>query len=189
VEQWRENGFLVQENDLTYTGGTMRLGLQVSMFLFDSLRVVPRLGGTVSVDEYTRDNFLFLVEDATLFRLERNVVETIVTAGPTAGVHLSFQVTDSVSVQLDTELAWLTFAEADNDGFNISIDAEEGWNWVGEVTLAKKLSRPGHQIGVSVIAEVTEIEGSVLITPEQVFEYPDNTLEEIMMEVFWSASF
>lgn len=188
-EEWREEGFLVQENDLQATHTELRAGIQVPFRKGEGVTITPRIGALYSVEEYTRDNFFFLVQGATLFNVNQQVIETVRAAGPTAGVAVEVRLSDSVTIELDAGAAWLGYAEAENDGFNVTIDAEEGWEASAQLSLLKVLQREGTTLGFGVKVDRKEIDGAVISIPDGNIEYPDNTLERVSVEVVWSTTF
>jgi len=90
---------------------------------------------------------------------------------------------------MDAEIAWLGYVEAENDGFGVTIDAEEGWEVSAQLFLFKDLKREGTSIGLGVKADRKEIDGAVISIPDGNIEYPDNTLERVSVEVVWSTTF
>ena len=188
-EEWRENGFLVQENDLEVTSSEIRAGVQFPFRKEKGFTITPRVGALYSEDEYTRDNFFFLVQGATLFNVNQQVVETVRTAGPTAGVVIEVQISDSLRFELDAEIAWLGVAEAENDGFDVTIEANEGWEYAARLSLFKDLKREGTTLGVGLKVDRKEIDGAVISAPDSTIEYPDNTLDRVSVEFVWSTTF
>ncbi len=189
VEKWRESGVLVQENDLSYLAGDLRAGIRVPMKPGRNTQLIPRFGAVVTLEEFTRNDFFFLVQGATLFTTDREVMESVLTAGPSVGLSFVLNLQDSLSLKLDSEFAWLAYTEADNDGFNVNIEGDGGWKWSSQLLLVKQLKREGRRIGLSLTADFQEIDGSVVNTTGRRLEYPDNTLERVFVELIWSASF
>lgn len=189
VERWSEGGTLIQENDLSYAGTDLRFGLRFPLRHTETLRISPRLGGTFSWESYERQNFFFLRNGGTLFTVNEKIVETVRTAGPTAGLGVWVKVNDRLSLDFDTELAWLGFAEAENDGFGVTIEDGEGWKWQTQLSLLVDLVKENQVLGLSLKADVQEIDGASVATSRGSVEWPDNTLERVFIELVWKATF
>lgn len=190
VEQWRESGVLVQENELTYEGTDLRVGIQYPIQELETFTLIPRAGLVVQWENYERDNFFLLREGGALFNIDQEINETVLAAGPSAGVSLRADVNDQLSVLFDTEVVWLGIAEAENDGFDVTIDDGEGWKWSGQLAIILALAESGSSVSLSLHADVREIDGARLDQPDGgIVEWPDNTLERYMLEVTWITTF
>lgn len=189
VEQWREEGRLVQENDLTYIGSEIGAGIQFPLVETSSFRILPRLGGVLSVERYERDHFIFLVENSTLFNVDQKIAENVLSAGPSAGISIWASLSDRVSISLETEAVWLVHAEAENEGFDVRIEDGEGWVWDGRVSLLLQSADTRQHLGLSLHASIQEITGDVVTRLDGTYEWPDNRLEEIYLELQWVVTF
>lgn len=189
IEQWRRDGLLIQENDLTYTGSHLRFGVQVPWKDTDGLRVTPRFGGVAAFEDYERDDFLVLGPGGRLLNLDQTITESVFTLGPSVGISVWKRLGESWSVDLDTEVAWIGFSEAENDGFDVDIEGSGGWKWTGEAALLFDLVRENQYMGISASMLIQELEGDILEAGDAVLEWPENTLEKIMVEIYWTGRF
>jgi hypothetical protein len=189
TESWEDNGIPVQQNDLTYTGTVTRFGVRFPLADSEEKGIFPRLGGFVALDEYDRENFFFLRDGGTLFTLDQDVTETVFTVGPSAGISAWFRFGDRFTLDLDTEFAWAVYSDAENTGFDVEIEGDGGWKWSTQVAVLVDLTKENQAMGVSVRYDLQEVDGDTLTQGDAVFEWPDNTLEQIAVELFWMTRF
>jgi hypothetical protein len=188
-ETWKENGQIVQQNDMYFGGLDLMTG--VDWPLHPSWgTVTPSLGVLARYHAYTRDDFVFyspglIVVDRSIPEIE----ETVEMLGVGAGIQFEFPMGEAWEMAMGTRAHWLFYTHAENDAFASDIGGQDGWIWQSSLSFVKKLRKPGQAMGLRFVADFQSIRGDVTDNGNSLQEWPDNDWQNLSAELYWRGAF
>ena len=113
------------------------------------------------------------------------------TYGVGGGFVFDIPLNDTWTFAVDTEVYALYFVNADNDAFDVQIEADGELFWDSSFTLYRKMSNPNYKVGLRLNSFFQWINGGTAGSDfdEGLIEYPENHLRNIGLEFFWQGIF
>mgnify|MGYP006879606523 CR=1 FL=1 len=192
VESWTRNGRSFQVNDLHIYGGDFSIGLAFPPVQLSSWSFLPQIGLIARYQNYVRENFVVLEGTTLFYGSGERVEEFSQTYGAGGGFRLTRPLSERWTFDLDTELYGLFYSKAENDGFDSTIEGESGLFWDSSLTFSRKLQNPNHWVCFRLNGHLQWIEGGQTHggnAGENLIEWPENRLLNLMLEFAWKSSF
>lgn len=188
-ESWKENGALVQTNDMSF--GVVDLMTGLAWPLYPAWGTfTPSLGLMARYQSFTRENFVFYVPGARIVDPSIGEIdEDVEMYGVGGGFSLKVPLGESWEMAADTRAYWLFYSRAENDAFESEIEGEKGWIWQASLTWVKTLLKPGQVMGLRLTAELQNITGEVIDNGRALQEWPDNEWRHVGAELYWQGEF
>lgn len=188
TEEWKENGVKVQENDMSMVGTDLELGMEFPIQL-DLGVFTPSLGFVTGFQSYEREDFVLFGPGGSIFGRNSKVTEDVFTAGIGGGLALELPMGESWLLGLETYAHWLFYTYAENDGFDVSIDGDDGFNWDSALWMAKALKNPGQILGIKLQADLMMTNGGDTVDGGNVIEWPQSESQTYSLALFWRGEF
>ncbi|MDF3127803.1 hypothetical protein P0Y35_01205 [Kiritimatiellaeota bacterium B1221] len=190
TESWKENGVLVQENDMYMGGVDLNVGVAIPMQKSWGT-FTPSLGFFAGFQSYTRENFVFVSGGDFVLGPKGEVTEDVESYGIGGGLALDFLLGEQWIWGAETSAYWMFYTYAENDAFDTGIEGDEGMNWESSLWIAMKLKNEGQVMGVKLTADLQMISGdtTAVAGSNTVAEWPDNDWEYYSLSLFWRGEF
>jgi len=189
-ETWKEEGVLVQTNDMTMTGVDVHAGVEIPQSLQKGT-VFYTLGFTAGFQNFERENFVRMLDETLIVAPDLTITEVVQTYGAGGGLAYEFPLNESWELGVESSFFWFFYTYADNDGFDTGIEGDGGGAWESAFWLSKRLKNPGQTMGLKFYADVQWTEGGDTLSDsgESVVEWPDSDWQYLSLALFWRGEF
>lgn len=190
TEKWKEQGVVVQENEMAMAGIDFNLGVEMPWQTGKST-FIPSVGIRAGYQRFVRRNFVRYDGLSRIYGPGGKVTENVQTYGIGGGVAFKYPLGENWILEAETAGYWVFYTYADNDGFNIGIEGEGGRSWTSSLSIAKKLRKPGQSLGLMLSADLQWREGSLKNQDPggSTVEWPDNEWQILSLALFWRGEF
>ncbi|WFB34771.1 hypothetical protein P3T73_11430 [Kiritimatiellota bacterium B12222] len=191
TETWTENGIIAQKNELVLGQGDLFAGLAPTPLKIGKGTFIPYVGISYRYQIFMRDDFENYAPSGILVEISTDQVNEEIDSWATgAGIVFEIPLSELWNMGFQTEYLYILDTQAYNQGFHSEVEGEGGWIWESHISIAKKLSHPGQQMGIRVTADYQSIQGGQSTEiPGAVIEWPDNQWANVGLQLFWSGAF
>jgi hypothetical protein len=182
TETWRTSEGVEQENDLTVGGIELQGDVGYELRGFKPTHITPWVGLNLRGQAYQRENFFFPDEPGA--EEVPDIEEDFSVIAVMLGVDLNRAINHDWSVFAHAAVGNIVSAEAENEAFTDYGDLEgDGGTIVSAGLWVERALKNNQLVSLGFHYELQSIEGGIEGVPA--VEWPDNELEQFIVEATW----